>query len=108
MIFIAFEIIETLLSHGCTIKAFDPAAITKAKSLLGDKIEYATNQYDTLCDADALIIATEWSVFRTPDFERIKSELNGNVIFDGRNLYTIEQMKKEGFYYSSIGRPVVT
>ena len=103
----AFEIIETLLSLGCTIKAFDPAAITKTKSLLGDKIEYATNQYDALCDADALIIATEWSVFRTPDFERIKSELNGNVIFDGRNLYAIEQMKKEGFYYSSIGRPVV-
>jgi UDPglucose 6-dehydrogenase len=78
------------------------------KKLLGDKIEYAANRYDALDGADALLIVTEWPVFRTPDFDFMKEKLKANVIFDGRNLYDLERMKDYGFYYNSIGRRVVS
>lgn len=103
----SLEIIDTLVSAGATITAFDPAAMKKANDLLGDKINFTINQYDAVKGADALIIATEWSVFRTPDFNRLKTEMKGHKIFDGRNLYSIEQMEKEDFYYNSIGRKVL-
>ncbi|HNR21322.1 MAG TPA: UDP-glucose/GDP-mannose dehydrogenase family protein, partial [Bacteroidia bacterium] len=74
---------------------------------IGDKIEFATDEYDSLKDADALLIATEWSVFRTPEFDKISSSLKGKVIFDGRNLYDPTHMKDLGYYYNSIGRSVV-
>ena len=77
------------------------------KKLIGDKIEYAADEYDALTGADALLIATEWSVFRTPEFDRITAALKNKVIFDGRNLYDSNQMKELGYYYSSIGRDVV-
>ena len=77
------------------------------KKELGDKIIYAYNQYEALQDANALLIATEWPVFRTPDFNKMQNILKEKVIFDGRNLYEIEHMKKLGFYYYSIGREVV-
>ncbi|WP_111683180.1 UDP-glucose dehydrogenase family protein [Winogradskyella tangerina] len=96
--------IDELLNEGAEITAFDPEAMPNVKRKLGDKISFASNMYDTLNDADALVICTEWSIFRTPDFNKVKSLMNNHVIFDGRNLYDLEDMEKEGFVYSSIGR----
>jgi UDPglucose 6-dehydrogenase len=78
------------------------------KQVVGDKIDFAESQYDALENADALIIATEWSEFRTPEFEKISSMLNNKVIFDGRNVYDREQMKQLGFFYESVGREKVS
>ncbi len=100
----ALFIIEDLLSKGAIIKVFDPEAMPNVKKHFGDKIQYALNKDDATQDVDALIICTEWSMFRTPDFDKLKSNLKQPVIFDGRNLYDLEEMQKEGFYYSSIGR----
>jgi UDPglucose 6-dehydrogenase len=77
------------------------------KRIYGDKIKYASDPYAALQNADALIIATEWALFRTPDFDKVSASLKHKVIFDGRNLYGLDQMKKLGYYYSSIGREVV-
>ena len=87
--------------------AFDPEGMPNVKKLLGDKITYATNRYDALDGADALLIITEWSVFRTPDFDFMKEKLKAPVIFDGRNLYDLDRIKECGFYYNSIGRKTV-
>ncbi len=103
----ALYIIDELLKEGATITAFDPEAMNNVKSLLGDKIYYANDHYEVLKDADALIIATEWSLFRTPDFEKVASLLKNKTIFDGRNLYGLQQMKELGYYYSSIGRETI-
>lgn len=100
----ALYMIEELLIKGAIISVFDPEAIQNVKNRFGNAIEYANNMYEATNGADALIISTEWSIFRTPDFARLKSSLSQPVIFDGRNLYDIEDMEKEGFYYSSIGR----
>ncbi len=100
----ALYLIDALLELGATITAFDPEAMDNVKGQIGDKISYADNQYDALEGADALIIATEWSVFRTPDFAKLESGLNQPVIFDGRNLYETDHMKDKGFNYFSIGR----
>lgn len=102
----SIEIIEALLKGGAKVKAFDPAAIDTAKVILGNKVEYADNLYNAITDVDALIIATEWAVFRTPDFGKMKSLMKNAVIFDGRNLYDLEQMRATGFYYNSIGRKI--
>ncbi|HEY0899513.1 MAG TPA: UDP-glucose/GDP-mannose dehydrogenase family protein [Sphingobacteriaceae bacterium] len=103
----ALYIIEELLKEGATICAFDPEAMNNVKNLLGDKIEYGQDQYSTLEGADALLIVTEWSVFRTPDFDRIGNLLKQKVVFDGRNLYDLQKMIDCGFYYNSIGRKVI-
>ncbi|HRP33093.1 MAG TPA: UDP-glucose/GDP-mannose dehydrogenase family protein [Agriterribacter sp.] len=103
----ALEIIDVLLKEGVTISAYDPEAMNNVKQVLGDKISFPDNQYDCLKDADALIIATEWNEFRTPDFLRIVSNLKRKVIFDGRNLFDVYAIRELGFYYESIGRPVV-
>ncbi len=103
----ALYLIEELLAAGATVRAYDPEAMNNVKAVFGDKIKYATDQYEALQQADALIIATEWSLFRTPDFEKVSATLRNKVIFDGRNLYGTEQMKKLGYYYCSIGREVV-
>ncbi len=103
----ALYIINELLKQGAQIKAFDPEAMENVKGVIGDKIEYADNMYDAINGADALVIATEWSVFRNPDFSKISSALNQKVIFDGRNLYELEEMNEKGYYYSSIGRELV-
>ena len=78
------------------------------KKTMGEVIHYANDPYDTLQDADALLIATEWALFRTPDFERMKNLMKGKVIFDGRNLYDLQRMSEMGFYYNSMGREVVS
>ncbi len=103
----ALNIIEDLVSAGASVSAFDPEAMKNVKQQIGDKIQYGTNEYSILKDADALIIATEWSLFRTPEFEKMKSLMKQPVIFDGRNLYDLKQMEELGFYYNSIGRAVV-
>ncbi|MES2108009.1 MAG: UDP-glucose/GDP-mannose dehydrogenase family protein [Bacteroidota bacterium] len=103
----ALYIIEELLKEGAKVVAYDPEGMPNVKKLLGDKIEYATNRYNALEGADALLIVTEWPVFRTPDFDFMKEKLKAPVIFDGRNLYDLDRMKDYGFYYSSIGRKTV-
>ncbi len=104
----ALYIIEDLLNAGATITAFDPEAMNNVKSLIGDKITYAEDQYSALKRADALLILTEWSVFRTPDFDEMEATLKNKVIFDGRNLYDLERMIDKGYYYNSIGRKLIS
>jgi UDPglucose 6-dehydrogenase len=82
--------------------------MNNVKKIYGDKILFTENQYDVLKDADALLIVTEWSVFRTPDFDRIGSLMKAKVIFDGRNLYDLQKMIDCGFYYNSIGRRTIS
>jgi UDPglucose 6-dehydrogenase len=103
----ALEIITSLLERGATITAFDPEAMNNVRGVLGDKIGYAETQYEALEGADALIIATEWNEFRTPDFDRIMAMLKEPAIFDGRNLFEVQQMFEKGFHYQSIGRPLI-
>ncbi|TVR80662.1 MAG: UDP-glucose/GDP-mannose dehydrogenase family protein [Saprospirales bacterium] len=100
----ALTIIEGLINMGAEVIAFDPEATDNVRRMFGDRISYADDQYEAINNADALAIITEWSVFRTPDFEKIKSGLKQPVIFDGRNVYSIEMMKEYGFHYESIGR----
>src|SRR5207248_11059874 len=104
----ALYIIEELLKEGSEVSAFDPAAINNVKKIFGDKVHYGKDEYEILKDADALIIATEWSLFRTPEFEKMKSLMKNKVIFDGRNLYDLNQMKELGFYYNSVGREIIS
>ncbi len=101
----ALQMILDLIASGATVTAFDPEAMKNVQGVLGDKIKYADSQYDCLTGADALIIATEWNEFRTPDFLKIVSKLRKKVIFDGRNLYETSAIRELGFYYESIGRP---
>jgi UDPglucose 6-dehydrogenase len=100
----AIDMINALATAGATITAYDPEAMPNVKNKIGDKIKYATNQYEALAGADILVIATEWSEFRTPDFEIIVKELPSKVIFDGRNLFDVAKMKEMGYHYESIGR----
>ncbi|HUS03250.1 MAG TPA: UDP-glucose/GDP-mannose dehydrogenase family protein, partial [Chitinophagaceae bacterium] len=104
----ALTMVDELITAGAQICAFDPEAMENAKKEIGNGIEYAKNQYDAINGADALVIATEWSEFRTPDFNRIGSLLKNKVIFDGRNLFDLAQMEECGFHYVSIGRRTIT
>lgn len=103
----ALYMIEELTKAGAKVTAYDPEAMENVKGVVGDKISYAQNEYEALQDADALLICTEWGVFRNPDFNKMKSLMKDAVIFDGRNLFEISEMNEKGFYYSSIGRSVV-
>lgn len=96
--------IKALLDAGAKVKTYDPEAMDNVRELIGDKIEFSANEYEATKDADALMIMTEWPVFRTPDFDRLKDLLKNNVIYDGRNLYNTETMAELGFTYYSIGR----
>lgn len=100
----ALDIIEELLSEGASVTAFDPEAMENVQNKLGNKISFASGMYGALENADALVICTEWGVFRNPNFQVMKELLKGDVIFDGRNLYDIEEIEAEGFHYESIGR----
>lgn len=95
--------INLLLDAGAKIKAYDPEAMEEAKHIFAERISYEEHHYDCL-PADALIIATEWNDFRTPDFKRIKDNLSDNIIFDGRNLFDLETVSEHGINYISIGR----
>jgi UDPglucose 6-dehydrogenase len=103
----ALYLIEELTKAGASITAHDPEGMENVRQLIGNKINYTKDMYEALNDADFLIIATEWSVFRTPDFERVATLLKNKIIFDGRNLYGLEQMRELGFHYECIGRDVV-
>lgn len=100
----ALYMIDALVEAGATITAYDPEAMDNVKKIKGDKIKYATSGYGALDSADALLIATEWGLFRNPDFEKISKLMPSKCIFDGRNLYDLDSMRENGFTYYSIGR----
>jgi UDPglucose 6-dehydrogenase len=100
----ALILIELLLKEGVRIKAYDPAAMDETKKIIGSNIEYVSNPYEAIIDADAMALLTEWPEFRIPDTGKMKSLMKGLVIFDGRNIYNPGEMKKEGFTYYGIGR----
>lgn len=100
----AFDMIKALLEEGASVCAFDPEAVPNTRKQFGDSIEYAS-QYQTIENADALVIATEWNEFRTPDFEKIAASLKNKAIFDGRNLFDAAAMREMGYHYESVGRP---
>lgn len=104
----ALEVIDFLLENGATVTAFDPEAMENVKKEYDSKIGFADNQYSALTGAEALIICTEWNEFRTPEFEKMATELTQKIIFDGRNLYDTDAMQSLGFYYESMGRKKVT
>ncbi len=99
--------IDKLIAKGVKIKVFDPEALENVRQKYGEKLYYAKTMYDAINSADALIISTEWSIFRTPNFSKLKEEMNHAVIFDGRNLYDVDDMLNEGIYYNSIGRNTI-
>lgn len=103
----ALYIIDALLEMGAEVSAYDPEAMNNAKAIYGDKIEFVSNYYEALNNADALVIVTEWAVFRSPDFDEITKRLKDKVIFDGRNIYTLDKMDDLGYYYNSIGRSTI-
>jgi UDPglucose 6-dehydrogenase len=100
-------IIRDLLAQGAEITAHDPEAMENVKKMIGDKIVFVDDHYEALKDADALVIATEWTLYRSPDFQKMGSLMKSKVIFDGRNLYDLNHMKELGFYYRSIGRKLI-
>ncbi len=104
----ALYIIKALLELGAEITAYDPEAIENVKEILGDTISYSNDEYNALENADALVICTEWGIFRNPDFDKITSLMKDRVIFDGRNLFDLNEMNERGFYYSSIGRSTIS
>ena len=104
----SFYMINELLKQGVKLRVFDPEAMANVKEKYGNELYYAANMYDALKGVDALIIATEWSIFRTPNFAKLRSLMTSPVIFDGRNLYDTQDLKSEGFYYESIGRKTVS
>ncbi len=101
-------IVEDLLKQGSKIKAYDPIAEDEARKIFGEKIGYEKERYSCLSRADALIIVTEWPIFKTLDFEKMRAIMKTPTIFDGRNIYSLEQMKKSGFTYISIGRKKIS
>lgn len=100
----AIAIIGMLRAEGAIVKAYDPEAMENFKSMVTNEIFYCSNQYDAIDGADALAIVTEWSAFRSPDYNKIKSLMKAPIIFDGRNIYNVKDMKEMGFVYNSIGR----
>ena len=103
----ALTIIDALLAAGAVVSVYDPEAMNNVKAIYTDKINFAERQYDALIDADALVIATEWSEFRTPDFSNMISLLKNKLIFDGRNLFDLNKMEELGFHYVSVGRKTI-
>ncbi len=100
----ALVLIEKLLAAGATVCAFDPVAMTECRRRMGDRIEYASTMYEALDGADAMIVVTEWQEFKIPKFTYIEKALKEKVIFDGRNIYSPEQMKEFGYIYYGIGK----
>ena len=103
----ALYMIKALLKLGAKIISYDPEAMQNVKELIGDEIQYVDNSYEALRNVDALLIATEWSAFRNPDFDKMQKLMKSPIIFDGRNLYDLETMNSKSFFYQSIGRATV-
>lgn len=99
--------IKILLEKGAKITAYDSIAEENVKRILGDKISYASEMYAALEDADCLLIATEWSEFKNPNFQLMAKKMKNKAIFDGRNMFPLEQVEESGFYYKSIGRKTI-
>lgn len=93
-----------LLDAGCRVRVFDPVAINECRRRMGDRVEYAKDMYDAALGADALLLLTEWKQFRLPSWEVVRRSMNHAAVFDGRNIYSPEEMRQSGFYYESIGR----
>jgi UDPglucose 6-dehydrogenase len=100
-------IINKLLALGAKLKVYDPEAMTHIEKQYGQSLTYGNSEYEVLEDADALLILTEWSIFRSPDFEKMRALMKQNVIFDGRNVFQLEDMARLNFYYNSIGRKTI-
>jgi UDPglucose 6-dehydrogenase len=100
----AIYLMNELLNKNAVLSVYDPEAMPNIEKQFGNTLNYCNSMYEALEDADALVICTEWSIFRTPDFQKVKELLNQYVIFDGRNLYDLEEVKREGISYISIGR----
>ena len=100
-------IVNKLLAQGATVKAYDPVSMEETKRIIGDKIEYAEDVYETAVDADAIILMTEWNEFRIPNYKVLNKLLKGKVMFDGRNIYDPTEMEEKGFIYYGIGRKKV-
>jgi UDPglucose 6-dehydrogenase len=100
----AIILIELLLKEGAVVRAYDPAAMSETRKMLGERISYATDQYETLEGADGLALMTEWAEFRIPDLGKMIGLMKGRVIFDGRNIYDPSEIKQSGFEYYGIGR----
>jgi len=100
----SIDVMKSLLDKGAQLSVYDPEAMDNIEKQFGDQLQYASNMYEALEGADALIICTEWSIFRSPNFDKLKQLMNAPVIFDGRNLYNLNDMETEGFSYVSIGR----
>ena len=96
--------IRLLLEAGCRVRVFDPVAMGECRRRLGDKVDYACDMYDAALGADALLLLTEWKQFRLPSWEVVRRSMNHPAVFDGRNIYSPEEMRQNGFYYASIGR----
>ncbi len=103
----ALYMIDALVKAGATVSVFDPEAMDNVRKLIGDQVVYAADEYAALENADALIIATEWAAFRNPELGRVEKLLKEKIIFDGRNLYDLDEMKHHGFHYVSVGRQPV-
>ncbi len=103
----SLENIKALLARGAIVRAYDPEAMPNVKQVLGDEVYYGVDEYDAAKGADALMIMTEWPIFRTPEFGKLSAALANKVIFDGRNLYDLEDIATEGFDYISIGRKAI-
>ena len=103
----SIDVMNALLEKGVKLRVFDPEAMPNIERKFGDKLHYASSMYDALEGVDGLVICTEWSIFRTPDFDKIRQAMNRHVIFDGRNLYNTGDMQKESFHYFSIGRKAI-
>ena len=103
----ALDVINELLLKGVNISAYDPEAMPNMKTIYGDKINFASNSYEALDGVDCLLICTEWSEFRSPDFDKMKSIMKTPIIFDGRNIFDLEDMEDKGFHYESVGRKII-
>ena len=103
----ALETIDALLKAGAKVQVYDPEAMENVKGIYGDSITFTTSKYACIIGANALAIMTEWNEFRTPDFNEIRSNLTDNIVFDGRNLFDINNLKDAGLDYISIGRPAL-
>ncbi len=103
----SIDMMEALLKKGPKLQVFDPEAMPNIQKRFGATLNYCDSMYDALKNADALLICTEWSIFRTPDYDKLKQLLKNPVIFDGRNLYNVNDMEMEGFTYISVGRKAV-
>ena len=103
----SLSMIKELTDSGAEVISYDPEAMDNIRDLVGDKIQYSKNSLEALEGVDALLIATEWSAFRNPDFNLMHSLMKSPIIFDGRNLYSLESMENKNFYYQSVGRKVI-